>query len=134
VNLKQDMPGEIRRIAAFLDVAIDEARWDSILGVLLFRLDEGQRDQDRRRSKAFFHRDGTAVGGRHWATIGDRAGPHWHGLGPAHLHRDRGAGQGWLALQAPALIGVVQHRQQPIADHAGGRLETIHQEEYGVGQ
>lgn len=30
-NLKRDMPSEIRRIAAFLDVPIDEARWDAIL-------------------------------------------------------------------------------------------------------
>src|SRR5437870_1106293 len=31
VNLKRDMPAEILRIAAFLDIAIDEARWGSIL-------------------------------------------------------------------------------------------------------
>lgn len=30
-NLKRDMPGEIRRIATFLDLPIDEARWDTIL-------------------------------------------------------------------------------------------------------
>ena len=30
-NLKADMPSEIRRIAAFLDIAIDPARWDTIL-------------------------------------------------------------------------------------------------------
>jgi len=30
-NLKRDMPGEIRRIAAFLDIAIDEAQWPAIL-------------------------------------------------------------------------------------------------------
>jgi len=30
-NLKKDMPGEIRRIAKFLDVPINEASWDSIL-------------------------------------------------------------------------------------------------------
>jgi aryl sulfotransferase len=30
-TLKADMPGEIRRIAAFLDIPIDEARWDDIL-------------------------------------------------------------------------------------------------------
>jgi aryl sulfotransferase len=29
--LKQDMPGEIRRIAAFLDVPVDPASWDAIL-------------------------------------------------------------------------------------------------------
>jgi aryl sulfotransferase len=30
-NLKRDMPGEIRRIATFLDIAIDETKWDAIL-------------------------------------------------------------------------------------------------------
>ena len=30
-DLKRDMPGEIRRIAAFLDIGIDEALWDDIL-------------------------------------------------------------------------------------------------------
>jgi aryl sulfotransferase len=29
--LKADMPGEIRRIAAFLDIPIDESKWDAIL-------------------------------------------------------------------------------------------------------
>jgi aryl sulfotransferase len=29
--LKADMPGEIRRIAAFLDIPIDESNWDAIL-------------------------------------------------------------------------------------------------------
>ncbi len=30
-HLKQDMPGEIRRIASFLNIAIDEAKWEDIL-------------------------------------------------------------------------------------------------------
>ncbi|MEO1889489.1 MAG: sulfotransferase domain-containing protein [Cycloclasticus sp.] len=30
-NLKQDMPGEIRRIAAFLDIPIDETTWTDIV-------------------------------------------------------------------------------------------------------
>ena len=30
-NLKADMPGEIRGIADFLDVPIDESRWDAIV-------------------------------------------------------------------------------------------------------
>ena len=30
-NLKSDMPGEIRKIAEFLEISIDEAKWDSIL-------------------------------------------------------------------------------------------------------
>ena len=30
-DLKRDMPGEMRRIAAFLDIPIDEARWDSVV-------------------------------------------------------------------------------------------------------
>jgi aryl sulfotransferase len=30
-NLKRDLPGEIRQIASFLDIPIDESRWDAIL-------------------------------------------------------------------------------------------------------
>jgi aryl sulfotransferase len=30
-NLKKDMPGEIQRIATFLDIVIDKAKWDAIL-------------------------------------------------------------------------------------------------------
>jgi aryl sulfotransferase len=30
-TLKADMPGQIRRIAAFLDIPIDESKWDTIL-------------------------------------------------------------------------------------------------------
>ena len=30
-DLKRDMPGEIRRITAFLDIEIDESRWGRIL-------------------------------------------------------------------------------------------------------
>jgi aryl sulfotransferase len=30
-DLKRDMPGEMRRIAEFLDIPIDESRWDDIL-------------------------------------------------------------------------------------------------------
>jgi len=30
-NLKQDMPGEIRRVAEFLDIPIDETKWEDIL-------------------------------------------------------------------------------------------------------
>lgn len=35
-DLKRDMPGEMRRIAAFLDIAIDEARWDEIVTYCTF--------------------------------------------------------------------------------------------------
>lgn len=30
-DLKRDMPGQMRRIAAFLDITIDESRWDTIV-------------------------------------------------------------------------------------------------------
>lgn len=30
-DLKRDLPGEMRRIAAFLDIPVDPARWDAIL-------------------------------------------------------------------------------------------------------
>jgi aryl sulfotransferase len=35
-DLKRDMPGEMRRIAAFLDIAIDEARWPQIVEYCTF--------------------------------------------------------------------------------------------------
>src|SRR3546814_18557673 len=35
-DLKTDMPAEIRRIAAFLDIAIDESRWEAIVAHLPF--------------------------------------------------------------------------------------------------
>jgi aryl sulfotransferase len=35
-NLKRDMPGEMRRIAAFLDIGIDESRWDKIVEYCTF--------------------------------------------------------------------------------------------------
>jgi aryl sulfotransferase len=30
-NLKRDMPGEIRGIAEFLDIPVNEARWDAVI-------------------------------------------------------------------------------------------------------
>ncbi|MBI1393560.1 MAG: sulfotransferase domain-containing protein [Alphaproteobacteria bacterium] len=35
-NLKADMPGEMRKVAAFLDIPIDEARWDRIVEYCTF--------------------------------------------------------------------------------------------------
>ncbi len=30
-SLKRDLPGEMRRIASFLDISVDESRWDAIV-------------------------------------------------------------------------------------------------------
>jgi aryl sulfotransferase len=46
-TLKRDMEGQVRRIAAFLDISVDASRWDAFLEVLLVRLDEGECDQER---------------------------------------------------------------------------------------
>ncbi len=35
-NLNRDMPGEMRRIAAFLGIGIDEKRWDRIVEYCTF--------------------------------------------------------------------------------------------------
>ena len=35
-NLKKDMPGEMRKIAGFLDIEIDESRWDTIVEYCTF--------------------------------------------------------------------------------------------------
>lgn len=53
-NLKRDMPGEIRRVAAFLDVPIDEERWDAILEYCSFDWMKANADKV------------TPGGGSHW--------------------------------------------------------------------
>src|SRR5262249_35638843 len=35
-NLKRDLPGEMRRVAAFLEIPIDESRWNTIVGFCSF--------------------------------------------------------------------------------------------------
>ncbi len=44
-NLKQDMPGEIRRIAAFLDINLDESKWKTILEHCSFEYMKAHADQ-----------------------------------------------------------------------------------------
>jgi aryl sulfotransferase len=44
-NLKRDMPGEIRRIAAFLDIPIDETKWEAILEHCSFAYMKAHADQ-----------------------------------------------------------------------------------------
>ena len=44
-DLKRDMPAEIRRIAAFLDIAIDETKWDAILEHCSFTYMKAHADQ-----------------------------------------------------------------------------------------
>lgn len=44
-NLKRDMPGEIRRIAKFLDIEIDEKKWDLILKHCSFDYMKAHADQ-----------------------------------------------------------------------------------------
>ena len=46
-ELKADLPGQIRRIAAFLDIPIDERRLAGDRRALQLRLHEGARDQER---------------------------------------------------------------------------------------
>jgi hypothetical protein len=46
-NLKRDMPQEMRRIAQFLEIPIDERRWEEILEELLLRVDEAACHQER---------------------------------------------------------------------------------------
>ena len=45
-NLKRDMPGQMRQIAAFLDIAIDETRWERFWSIAP-SLDEAARHQKR---------------------------------------------------------------------------------------
>ncbi len=55
-NLKRDMPGEIRRVAAFLDLPINEACWDAILEHCSF-------DWMKANAEKFTPRQGTAFEG-----------------------------------------------------------------------
>jgi len=45
-NLKRDMLGEIRRIAKFLEIAIDETKWDAILEHCSFEYMKAHADQN----------------------------------------------------------------------------------------
>jgi aryl sulfotransferase len=48
-RLKDDMPGEIRRIAAFLEIPIDEAKWEAILEHCSFAYMKRHRERAARR-------------------------------------------------------------------------------------
>jgi aryl sulfotransferase len=72
-NLKRDLPGEMRRIAAFLDIAVPHDRWDAIIEYCSFtwmhanpeRTAIGDIDAFEGGSQTFFHR---GVNGR-WSDI-----------------------------------------------------------------
>jgi aryl sulfotransferase len=98
-SLKRDLPSEIRRIAAFLDIPVDESRWDSIVEHCTFdwmkahaeQMAPGRGVNWEGGAQAFIHR---GTNGR-WADVltpsevaeyEDRA---IHELGPACAH--------WLA-------------------------------------
>jgi len=53
-NLKADMEGEIRRIAAFLDIEIDESRWPSIVEHCSFDYMKENADSISEHFQAFF--------------------------------------------------------------------------------
>ena len=73
-KLKQDLPGEIRRVAAFLEIPIQEERWDAILECCTFdwmkenstKTAPGAGDPFVEGGQTFFHR---GVNGRWSETL-----------------------------------------------------------------
>ncbi len=63
--MKRDMEGEIRRLAAFLDIEIDEARWLGDRRTLQLRLHEEARGQERAARRR--------IVGRRWRPSSTRA-------------------------------------------------------------
>lgn len=72
-NLKTDIPGEIRRIAAFLDIPINEGKWDVILEHCSFKYMKAHADQSvpfggdifKRGGEGFIHK---GINGR-WRNV-----------------------------------------------------------------
>lgn len=84
-NLKRDMPGEIRRIAAFLDIPIEESRWDAILEYCSFNWMKANATKV------------TPNGGR-----------HWEGGGQTFMHR--GVNGRWSETLTPEEVAEYEAR------------------------
>ena len=100
-ELKADMPGQIRRIAAFLDIEIDESRFPADRGALQLRLHEAQRHQERAAGRCLLGwrcRDLRPQG--HQRPLARYA----HGRGLRPLRAD-GAGAAWAGLRGMARHG-----------------------------
>ena len=55
LNLKQDMPGEIRKIAAYLNIEIDESKWEDILEHCSFDYMKAHAELSAPLGGAFWH-------------------------------------------------------------------------------
>jgi aryl sulfotransferase len=75
-NLKKDMPGEIRQIAAFLDIDIDDTKWDTIVEHCSFDYMK-------------VHADNSAPFG----------GTLWEGGGKSFIHK--GVNNRWIDILTP---------------------------------
>ena len=84
-NLKRDPASEIRRIAAFLDIPIDEARWDAILEYCSF---------DWMKANA--------------AKVTPGGGANWEGGGQTFMHR--GTNGRWAETLTPEDVAEYEAR------------------------
>jgi aryl sulfotransferase len=96
-NLKGDLPGEMRRIAAFLEILIDETRWDAILEYCSFDWMKAHADK-----------------------VAPLGGAAWEGGGATFIHR--GVNGRWTETLTPRGSGGVRG---PRAPGAGGRVRPL---------
>src|SRR5262249_55525419 len=84
-NLKRDMPAEIRRIAVFLAIAIDETRWDAILEYCSFDWMKAHAEK-----------------------VAPLGGTAWEGGGATFMHR--GVNGRWAETVTPAEVAEYEAR------------------------
>jgi len=84
-DLKRDMPGQMRRLAAFLEIPVDEARWETIVEHCSFEW------MKRNADKA--------------APLG---GTFWDGGGGSFIHK--GTNGRWRDVLSPAEVAEYEER------------------------
>ena len=88
-SLKRDMATEMRRVAAFLNIAIDEVALEEHPRVLLVRLDEAERDEERAAGRRIL---GCRRGGVHPQRRERPLARHVDGGGGSGIRSPSGAG------------------------------------------
>jgi aryl sulfotransferase len=84
-NLKRDLPGEMRRVAAFLEISIDESRWDAILEYCSFEWMKANA-----------------------AKVAPEGGELWEGGGQTFIHR--GVNGRWRDVLTPEDVAEYEDR------------------------
>jgi aryl sulfotransferase len=99
-QLKADLPGEMRKIAAFIDVSIDEDRWPAIVEHCTF---------DYMKAHAQYS---APLGGAHWE-------------GGATTFINKGTNGRWRDLLTPAEISAYEQRaRNELGDECAHWLST----------